>query len=119
MGEGLSPPSQKRAFDHDLMSIADPQQKDYWVGLDLEQPCRLDKLVYYPRNDDNFIVIGEVYELFYCDKGDWHSLGIMTAESGELVNENVPGNALYLLKNRTKGKEERIFTYENDRQVWW
>ena len=64
MGEGLSPPSQKRAFDHDLMSIADPQQKDYWVGLDLEQPCRLDKLVYYPRNDDNFIVIGEVYELF-------------------------------------------------------
>ena len=42
MGEGLSPPSQKRAFDHDLMSIADPQQKDYWVGLDLEQPCRLD-----------------------------------------------------------------------------
>ncbi|EEF90616.1 hypothetical protein BACCELL_01763, partial [Bacteroides cellulosilyticus DSM 14838] len=119
MGEGLSPPSQKRAFDHDLMSIADPQQKDYWVGLDLEQPCRLDKLVYYPRNDDNFIVIGEVYELFYCDKGDWHSLGIMTAESGELVYENVPGNALYLLKNRTKGKEERIFTYENDRQVWW
>ncbi|MBU5375769.1 hypothetical protein [Bacteroides cellulosilyticus] len=119
MGEGLSPPSQKRAFDHDLMSIADPQQKDYWVGLDLEQPCRLDKLVYYPRNDDNFIVTGEVYELFYCDKGDWHSLGIMTAESGELVYENVPGNALYLLKNRTKGKEERIFTYENDRQVWW
>lgn len=119
MGEGLSPPSQKRAFDHDLMSIADPQQKDYWVGLDLEQPCRLDKLVYYPRSDDNFIVIGEVYELFYCDKGDWHSLGIMTAESGELVYENVPGNALYLLKNRTKGKEERIFTYENDRQVWW
>ena len=53
MGEGLSPPSQKRAFDHDLMSIADPQQKDYWVGLDLEQPCRLDKLVYYPRNDGN------------------------------------------------------------------
>ena len=43
----------------------------------------------------------------------------MTAESGELVYENVPGNALYLLKNRTKGKEERIFTYENDRQVWW
>lgn len=60
-----------------------------------------------------------MYELFYCDKGDWHSLGIMTAESGELVYENVPGNALYLLKNRTKGKEERIFTYENDRQVWW
>ena len=33
--------------------------------------------------------------------------------------DNVPGNALLLLRNHTKGKEERIFTYENDEQIWW
>lgn len=119
IGEGLSPLARKRAFDHDLMSIADPQQVDYWVGLDLGQRCNVDKLVYYPRNDDNFVVPGEEYELFYYKEVGWQSLGAMTADSGELVYENVPQNALYLLKNRTKGKEERIFTYENGRQVWW
>ena len=29
------------------------------------------------------------------------------------------GNALFVLKNLTKGVETRIFTYENDEQVWW
>lgn len=38
-------------------------------------------------------------------------------QSGRL--DNVPTNALLLLRNHTKGKEERIFTYENGEQVWW
>ena len=33
--------------------------------------------------------------------------------------DNVPTNALLLLRNHTKGKEERIFTYEGGEQVWW
>ena len=37
----------------------------------------------------------------------------------ELVYDNVPAGALLILHNHTKGKEERIFTYENGRQVWW
>ena len=32
---------------------------------------------------------------------------------------NAPSNALFLLRNHTKGQEERIFTYENGEQVWW
>ena len=38
---------------------------------------------------------------------------------GVLYVDNVPTNALLLLRNHTKGKEERIFTYENGEQVWW
>ena len=38
---------------------------------------------------------------------------------GVLHFDNVPDNALLLLHNTTKGKEERIFTYENKKQVWW
>ena len=36
-----------------------------------------------------------------------------------LEYDNVPDNALLLLRNLTKGKEERIFTYEDGKQVWW
>lgn len=119
MGENIKTTAQKRVFDHDLTTIGDSKTVDYWVGLDLGKKYTIDKLVYYPRNDDNFIVPGELYELFYYDKGAWHSLGTMKAQSEELVYKDVPQNALFLLKNKVKGKEERIFTYENGRQVWW
>ena len=36
-----------------------------------------------------------------------------------LVYPDAPSNALFLLRNHTKGQEERVFTYEGDRQVWW
>lgn len=119
MGENIKVTAQKRVFDHDLTTIGDSKTVDYWVGLDLGKKYPVDRIVYYPRNDDNFIVPGEQYELFYYDKGAWHSLGVKTADSVELIYRDVPQNALFLLRNKVKGKEERIFTYENDRQVWW
>ena len=33
--------------------------------------------------------------------------------------KNVPQSALYHLRNHTKGSDERIFTFENGKQVWW
>ena len=53
--------------------------------------------------------------------GRWVSLGTRTGsrQTQELIYDNVLSNALLLLHNLSKGKEERIFTYENGRQVWW
>ena len=45
--------------------------------------------------------------------------GQQRAIESKLTYTNVPDNALLLLKDLTKGEEERIFTYENDKQVWW
>ena len=36
-----------------------------------------------------------------------------------LVYTNVPKNALSNLHNHTWGKENRPFTYENGKQIWW
>ena len=38
---------------------------------------------------------------------------------GELEFGNIPENALLLLCDDTKGKEERIFTLEKGKQIWW
>lgn len=46
-----------------------------WVGLDLGKPQRMGKIVFTPRNRDNFIRKGDVYELFYMDAGIWKSAG--------------------------------------------
>jgi hypothetical protein len=91
-----------------------------WVGLDLGTPQYISRIRYFPRNDGNNISSGDLYELFYWDKGEWNSLGEQSGdETHVLIYDHCPANALYLLHNQTRGKEERIFTYEEGVQVWW
>jgi hypothetical protein len=89
-----------------------------WVGLDFGRPVSISKIIYTPRNRDNFIRKGDQYELYYLDK-DWISLGKKMADADSLVYGNVPSGALLYLQNHTRGHDERIFTYENGQQVWW
>lgn len=86
--------------------------------VDFGYPVIIDKIVYVLQNDDNYVVPGNEYELLYYDNG-WHTLGCVRSKGYELTYKNAPSNAMYLLRNKTKGKEERIFTYENSKQVWW
>jgi hypothetical protein len=58
------------------------------------------------------------YELFYWDN-KWKSLGVKKAETYSLTYDSPISNALYLFRCLDEGKEERIFTYENGKQVWW
>ena len=88
------------------------------VAYDLRREYHIERIVFYPRNDDNYIWPGDCYELFYQDgiKG-WQSLGIKTA-AGREIEFMVPGNALLWLRNLTKGREEQIFVYKDERQVF-
>jgi hypothetical protein len=72
----------------------------------------------YPDDETNKIMPGDVYELFYWD-GNWKSLGIIKAIGDKINFDSAPLNALFLLRDLTKGNQERIFTYENSKQVWW
>lgn len=90
----------------------------YILGYELEKPAVLDSIVFYPWNDDNFVLPTHEYELFYYDRG-WVSLGKRKPETYTLTYDRVPAHALLLLKDRTSGKEERPFTYENGEQMWW
>lgn len=91
---------------------------DMWIGADLHEAIKLGGISFAPRNDDNAVVPTDIYELFYWD-GQWNSLGKQTSTRDYLVYDNVPKNSLLWLRDLTKGKEERPFTYEYDRQVWW
>lgn len=107
------------AFDGDILTSFDaPEEKGGWVGMDMGVPVKVDHLLYYGRGDGNSVEVGDEYELFYW-KGKWVSVGRQKAENVYVKYKRVPQNALYLLKDLTKGKEERIFTYENWKQVWW
>lgn len=110
----------KNVFDGNVLTFFNTTyDTPGWVGLDLGKPEKLSKIRYLPRNDDNNIRIGDTYELVYWQNGRWNSLGRKVAESETLVYEDCPVGTLYLLHNHTRGKEERIFTYEDGKQVWW
>ena len=91
---------------------------ELWVGADMGRPTVVGSIGFAPRNDDNAVNSHDSYELFWWN-GGWKSLGVRTASSDTLVYEHVPEHALLWLRDLTRGREERPFTYENGRQVWW
>ncbi|WP_146161492.1 hypothetical protein [Mangrovibacterium marinum] len=101
-------------FDGDLNS--------YTLGrmflVDLGEPVRLSAIRICPRNDTNYIIPGNQYELFYWDN-QWQSAGKQTATNYFLEYRNVPSGTIYWLRCLNGGREERIFTYENNKQIWW
>lgn len=110
----------EKAFDGQTLSFASCPDT-CWFGVDFGEMRNIARIDYLPHTDDNFIRDGEEYELWYWDKDDWVSLGkqIGSRTTQELVYDGVPSNALLLLRNNTKGKEERIFMYEDGNQIWW
>lgn len=88
------------------------------ITFKLEKESSISRITFSPRNDDNYISPGDVYELFYQDGvSGWQSLGIQTAVTRE-VRYIVPKNALLWLRNLTKGREEQIFIYRDKKQYF-
>lgn len=89
-----------------------------WV--ELEEPTHISEIRYLPRNDGNYIEENDTYQLYYWDNKKWHFLAEnQGTRDGILWFDKVPSNALYLLRDITKGRQERIFTYVNGEQIWW
>jgi hypothetical protein len=107
-------------FDKNKLTFIEIKQNtNEWVGMDFGKPTKIDYFKYLPRNDSNEIDPGNCYELFCWINSNWKSLAKCVSKSDNLIFGNVPAGGLYLLKNHTCGNEERIFTYENGKQVWW
>lgn len=108
------------AFDHDLLTFFDaPEGSGGWVGMSYEKPVEINRVVCFMRGDGNDIELGDEYELMYWNSGKWRSLGLKIADDISVNFSECPQSALFLLHNKTRGTEERIFTYQNNRQVWW
>jgi hypothetical protein len=112
--------SHEKAFDGDWLTIFHSNgSNDEWVGLDFGRPVCVNRVRCVPRSDDNGIHFGDTYELNYWHRDGWQSLGRQIAQDNALYYENVPQNALLLLQNHTRGRQERPFVLENGKQVWW
>lgn len=109
----------KNIYDGDpLTYFAIDGGLDLWTGIEFNRQARVAQIEFCPRNDDNQVSPGDEYELFYWDN-EWRSLGRKTATDFRIEYDNVPVGALLWLRDLTRGREERPFTYENQNQIWW
>jgi hypothetical protein len=116
--EKSNQPSQ--LFDNDPVTFFDaPTLSDGWGGLDFGEPVSIDRILYAPKCDGNCITYSDEYELSYWNNHRWNSLGKKTADNIHITFENCPTKALFLLHDCTRGVEDRIFTYEDGKQVFW
>ncbi len=118
--KGISDNKLENVIDGDRVSFYQPNksEKQQYLVFDFGKSSKIEKVEFYPRSDDNRIVTGELYELFYWDK-KWISLGRQYGKENRLAFHNIPQNALFRIHNHTRGKEHRPFTYEEGKQVWW
>lgn len=116
--------TKEKTMDGDISTFFDAAATNpdsAWVGIDLGAGVKkiVKRIRYCPANDGNNICIGNDYELFYWSMNGWISVERKIAKTGELIFTKVPSGGLYLLHNHSGGQEERIFTYEIGKQVWW
>lgn len=118
--QGITGKTKEKVFDGDILTGFHGESPDgHWIGMKLSKPTRIGRIRYIPRNDGNCIEVGDEYELLYWHDNDWKSLGKKKASENLLVYDAIPSGGLYVIRNLTKGKEERIFTYEDEKQIWW
>lgn len=118
--QGIEKQTKETVFDGDVLTGFNGTGPDgNWVGLELSEPSDVATITYMPRNDGNCVEVGDEYQLLVYDKGSWKTLAWIRAKETRLILKNMPSGGLYLLRDITKGQEERIFTYENGKQVWW
>lgn len=119
ISDGIEEGRIRNAFDNDPGTVALTTKAGYWIGLALEEGAAssVSRISFNPKCDLNNIVPGHLYEL-YCYDGGWRLIGRQMARSDRLVFEKTPKGALLLLKDRTKGHEERIFEYHDNTQIW-
>ena len=111
--------SNDKIFDGDVDTFFEAASDLSWVGLDLGKPRRIAKIRYLSRTNGNGIYEGHVYELFYWNGEEWHSLGRQTATS-HILQYEAPANALFYLKNLTKNRMYKTpFVIENEVQQWF
>ena len=111
-------------FDGDILTFADlnpflsSADTVSWVGVDFGKEVEISALGICPRNDKNDVIKDMEYELYYWNNS-WKSLGKKKALDYMIQYDGVPSDALLLLKCTTEGRENRIFTYEDGKQIWW
>ena len=109
----------ERVTDGDLVSFFAAPLNCRSIILETERPEIVSAIGFVPRNDDNFVWPGHRYRLLYFDSPEkgWQTADEKVADGRE-ITMSAPEGALYWLRDLTKGREEEIFVWRDNRQTF-
>ena len=105
---------------HVINNLGDDKNFEHkvWVGYDFGEPVSVSAFEFYFVFNANIRKEG-IYELLYWDFG-WKSLEMKVSNSTKPLHfDNVPDNALLMIKIHDTDSYSRIFTYSEGKQHWW
>lgn len=117
VGDNKTQKRQAAIVDGDILSWYACIDGENGVVLRIDSQLPLQAIYVSPRNDDNYVVAGQRYELLYFYDGVWKSVAQKTSKSS-VIDFDVPANSVMLLKNLSRGQEEQIFIWKNERQYF-
>lgn len=102
------------------MYRADTSLPERYVGIDLGEnnSASITRIKFMPYTDDNAVHNGDAYKLYYWNNG-WSSLGTSKARGKYVQFNDVPKNALLVMKHKEGGIQQRIFMYRDAKQIFW
>jgi hypothetical protein len=119
---GSAPQKNNKVVSLDNVSDQDPltyftsEKKGGEIVLDLGNVYSIDRIDFMPRNDDNFIRKGDLYELYYHGGTEgWKRIFRDIADT-TFLEVGVPSKALLWLRDLSRGKEEHIFFMKGEEQ---
>lgn len=104
---------------HDLFKAK--EESETYIGIDLgeENATHVTKIKFMPFSDDNAVIAGDYYEMWYW-KNAWISMGLKKATpQGYVIYDNVPEGALLLLRHSEGGWQQRVFVYKDGKQEFF
>lgn len=105
--------------DNDPLTYISTNRNGVEIIFEFDRPEKIDRIEYMPRNDDNYIRLGDQYELFvYNSKTGWVSIGKKEASKEYIRFSNVPKGGIFLLHNWSRGNEEQVFYIKDGKQVF-
>lgn len=91
----------------------------YWIGLEADNKSYLNSIEFTPKTDTNDVFPNLTYRLIFWNGKEFETIEEKEATDNLISFKHVPKNSLLVLKCLDQGKQERIFTYQNGKQIWW
>lgn len=119
---GSAPQKNNKVVSLDNVSDQDPltyftsEKKGGEIVLDLGNVYSIDRIDFMPRNDDNFIRKGDLYELYYHGGTEGWKRILRDIADTTFLEVDVPSKALLWLRDLSRGKEEHIFFMKGEEQ---
>ena len=110
----------EKAFDKNILTFYEGiRPDDTWLGIKFDKPTEVAKIRFIGRTEGNSVEKGDNYELKFWNNQEWEVINTQIAPADSLIFTNCPVNALFLLHDKNKGVQERLFVIDKKGKIEW